>query len=101
MFAVMAAHIDPLLRHGAATEGAFDHRFGRADKGHDRAVRRLARVHMEHPDPFRRRDGADDRVDDGPVAAFAVIGDTLDDFFHKGTLNYLQIYRFFVSSQTL
>ena len=83
MRAVMAAHVDALLRHGAAAKCRLDHRFRRTDEGHDRAVRGLPGIDVEHADALHGGNGADDGVDDRMVTALAVIGHTLDKFFHK------------------
>ncbi len=97
MLAVVAAHVDALLRHGAAAEGRLDHRFRRPDKGHDRAVRRLTGIDVEYADARHGRNGPDDGVDDSAVTPFAVIGYTLDEFFHKDFLIQVQRYKKYLS----
>ena len=81
---LVAAHVDQLRGPLHAGKGRSDNRFGVADEGYDRAVGRLARIHIKHLHAARRLDGRHDLSDHLLVASLAEIGHALHDtFLHK------------------
>ena len=81
---LVVAHVDALGGALHPGEGRLDHRFGASDKGYNRTVRSLARIHVEDLDVGGRLDGLDDLPDHLLVASLAEVGNALHDtFLHK------------------
>ena len=104
---LVAAHVDQLRGPLHAGKGRPDDRFRVADEGYDRAVGRLARIHVEHLHTSRRLDGRHDLSDHLLVAPLAEIGYALHDtFLHKSEylgflcFKYTKFSEFFRQSVT-
>ena len=76
---LVAAHIDQFGRPLHPGKSGLDDRFGFADEGHDRAVGRLAGVHVEQFDAPGGLDGRGDLPDHGLIASLAEIGNAFND----------------------
>ena len=79
MRALVTAHVDQLGSPPDPCESGLDDRFGFADEGDDRAVGRLAGVHIEQFHAAGRLDGRGNLSDHVFIASLAEIGDAFDD----------------------
>ena len=85
----MDAHIDQFLGFLRTLEGRLDDRFRFAHEGHDRPVRRLAGIHVQHFHALDRTDRRHDGVDDTAVPSLAVIGNAFNDSFHRKVISFI------------
>ena len=76
---LVAAHVDQFGRPLHPGKSGLDDRFGFADEGHDRAVGRLAGIHVEQFDAPGGLDGRGDLPDHGLIASLAEIGNAFND----------------------
>ena len=89
MRSMMEPHVNQFLGFPGTPEGGFEYRFGLSHERNDRAVRRLARIHIQHFHAFHGCDRRNDLVDNAFIASFAVVGYAFDDLFHKWLSVYL------------